>query len=109
MGSYVPNTMDQRKAMLDVIGVSSVDALFSSMAAQVKCHMVGIIMTGMGRDGANGLLEMRRNGAYTIGQDKESSVVYGMPCVAYDIGAVGVQASCQNIAGVLLQHLKTGK
>ena len=87
----------------------SVDALFSSMAAQVKCHMVGIIMTGMGRDGANGLLEMRRNGAYTIGQDKESSVVYGMPCVAYDIGAVGVQASCQNIAGVLLQHLKTGK
>lgn len=87
----------------------SVDALFSSMAAQVKCHMVGIIMTGMGRDGASGLLEMRRNGAYTIGQDKESSVVYGMPCVAYDIGAVGVQASCQNIAGVLLQHLKTGK
>ena len=87
----------------------SVDALFTSMASQVKCHMVGIIMTGMGRDGADGLLKMRQAGAYTIGQDKESCVVYGMPMVAYDIGAVGIQASCENIAGVLLNHLKTGK
>lgn len=87
----------------------SVDALFSSMAAQIKCHMVGIIMTGMGRDGASGLLEMRKAGAYTIGQDKESCVVYGMPGVAQDIGAVMIQASCENIAAVLMQHLKTGK
>ena len=87
----------------------SVDALFSSMAAQVKCHMVGIIMTGMGRDGASGLLEMRQAGAYTIGQDKETSVVYGMPGVAQEIGAVMIQASCDNIAAVLMQHLKTGK
>ena len=47
----------------------SVDVLFSSMAASVRCRMVGIIMTGMGRDGASGLLEMRKAGAYTIGQD----------------------------------------
>lgn len=87
----------------------SVDALFTSMAAQVKCHMVGIIMTGMGRDGASGLLEMRKAGAYTIGQDKDSCVVYGMPGVAQDIGAVTIQASCENIAAVLMQHLKTGK
>lgn len=87
----------------------SVDALFTSMAAQVKCHMVGIIMTGMGRDGASGLLEMRKAGAYTIGQDKESCVVYGMPGVAQEIGAVKIQASCENIAAVLMQHLKTGK
>lgn len=86
----------------------SVDALFSSMAAQVKCHMVGIIMTGMGRDGASGLLEMRHAGAYTIGQDKDSCVVYGMPCVAQEIGAVTIQASCDNIAAVLMQHLKSG-
>ena len=79
------------------------------MAAQVKCHMVGIIMTGMGRDGASGLLEMRNAGAYTIGQDKESCVVYGMPCVAHEIGAVTIQASCENISSVLMQHLKTGK
>ena len=87
----------------------SVDALFSSMASAVKCLMVGIIMTGMGRDGADGLLQMRRAGAYTIGQDKDSCVVYGMPMVAYDIGAVAVQASCENIAGVLMAHLKGDK
>ena len=57
--------------------------------------------------GADGLLAMRHRGAYTIGQDKESSVVYGMPGVANDIGAVITQASCDNIAGVLLRHLKT--
>lgn len=85
----------------------SVDALFSSMAAQVKCRMVGIIMTGMGRDGADGLLEMRNAGAYTIGQDKDSCVVYGMPMVAQEIGAVTVQASCENIAAVLMAHLKS--
>lgn len=87
----------------------SVDALFSSMASAVKCSMVGIIMTGMGRDGASGLLEMRKAGAYTIGQDKDSCVVYGMPGVAQDIGAVMVQAPCDSIASVLMQHLRTGK
>ena len=69
----------------------SVDAMFHSMAEVVRCKMVGIIMTGMGQDGAAGLLEMRKKGAYTIGQDKESSVVYGMPMVANDIGAVCIQ------------------
>ncbi|MCI8806567.1 MAG: chemotaxis response regulator protein-glutamate methylesterase [Oscillospiraceae bacterium] len=85
----------------------SVDAMFHSMAETVSCKMVGIIMTGMGQDGAVGLLEMRKKGAYTIGQDKESSVVYGMPGVAQNIGAVCVQASCDNVANVLLRHLKS--
>ncbi len=85
----------------------SVDVLFQSMADTVKARMAGVIMTGMGHDGSDGLLAMRKAGAYTIGQDKESSVVYGMPMVAFDIGAVQVQASCENIAGVLLQHLKS--
>lgn len=85
----------------------SVDAMFYSMAETVTCKMVGIIMTGMGQDGAHGLLEMRKKGAYTIGQDKESSVVYGMPGVAQNIGAVMIQASCENVASVLLRHLKT--
>ncbi len=84
----------------------SVDALFSSIAANVKCQTVGIIMTGMGSDGAQGLLEMRQKGAYTIGQDKDSCVVYGMPKVAYDMGAVMIQASCENVASVLLRYLK---
>ena len=87
----------------------SVDALFFSMAEQVKCKMVGIIMTGMGRDGADGLLQMRKAGAFTIGQDKESSVVYGMPMVAHNICAVQIQASCENIAAVLLRQLNTLK
>ena len=85
----------------------SVDAMFQSMAEVVRCKMVGIIMTGMGQDGAAGLLAMRKKGAYTIGQDKESCVVYGMPMVANDIGAVCIQASCENVANVLLRHLKT--
>lgn len=85
----------------------SVDVLFQSMADVVTCKKVGIIMTGMGQDGAKGLLAMRKKGAYTIGQDKESCVVYGMPMVANDIGAVTIQASCDNIASVLLRHLKS--
>ena len=85
----------------------SVDAMFHSMAEAVTCKMVGIIMTGMGQDGAVGLLEMRKKGAYTIGQDKESSVVYGMPGVAQNIGAVMIQASCDNVSNVLLRHLKS--
>ncbi len=85
----------------------SVDALFFSMAETVTCKMVGIIMTGMGQDGAEGLLAMRRKGAYTIGQDKESSVVYGMPGVAHKIGAVMVQAPCEGVAAALLRHLSS--
>ncbi len=84
----------------------SVDALFQSMSETVRCPMVGIIMTGMGQDGAAGLLAMRKKGAYTIGQDQESCVVYGMPKVAYDIGGVCTQASCESIADVLVRHLK---
>jgi len=84
----------------------SVDALFHSIAQNVRCQTVGIIMTGMGQDGAEGLLAMRQKGAYTIGQDKDSCVVYGMPKVAYDMGGVMIQASCENIASVLLRHLK---
>ncbi len=87
----------------------SVDAMFQSMSEAVRCKMVGIIMTGMGQDGAAGLLAMRKKGAYTIGQDKESCVVYGMPMVAQNIGAVCTQASCENIASVLLRHLSTLK
>ena len=87
----------------------SVDALFHSMADNVRCKMIWIIMTGMGADGAEGLLRMRQRGAYTIGQDKESCVVYGMPGVAFEKGAVCEQASCERIASVLLRSLQTGR
>lgn len=85
----------------------SVDALFQSMAETVQCKMVGIILTGMGQDGAAGLLAMRQKGAYTIGQDKDSCVVYGMPKVAHDIGAVCLQTSCEGVAPALVRHLKS--
>lgn len=86
----------------------SVDVLFSSLAETVRGPMAGIILTGMGRDGASGLLSMRGAGAYTIGQDRATSVVYGMPMAAHDVGAVQVQAPCEKIAGILLTHLRTG-
>lgn len=76
----------------------SVDVLFHSVAVAAASNAVGVILTGMGSDGARGLLEMRHAGAKTIGQDKESCVVYGMPKVAFDIGAVAQQASLENIA-----------
>jgi two-component system chemotaxis response regulator CheB len=84
----------------------SVDVLFESVAKVVAKNAVGIILTGMGRDGANGLALMRKAGARTIGQDEQSSVVYGMPKVAFEIGAVEKQASLSNISSILLNVLK---
>lgn len=83
----------------------SVDVLFNSVAESAGKNSVGIILTGMGKDGAQGLMSMKKAGAYTIGQDEKSSVVYGMPMVAYNIGAVAVQASIENIADILIKHL----
>ena len=77
----------------------SVDVLFSSVARVAGNKAVGAILTGMGGDGAKGLLEMRNAGALTVGQDEATCVVYGMPKVAYDIGAVQSQAPITAIAG----------
>jgi two-component system chemotaxis response regulator CheB len=71
----------------------SVDVLFHSVAEQAGANAIGVILTGMGADGAKGLLAMRRAGAKTVGQDEASSVVYGMPKAAFDIGAVQEQAA----------------
>jgi two-component system chemotaxis response regulator CheB len=76
----------------------SVDVLFESVAKAAGKHAIGVILTGMGYDGAKGLMSMRRKGARTIGQDEKSCVVYGMPKVAYNIGAVEKQATLDNIA-----------
>ncbi len=76
----------------------SVDVLFDSVAKVAGPKALGIILTGMGGDGAKGLLEMRRAGARTIGQDESTCVVYGMPKVAYDLGAVEYQEKLQDVA-----------
>lgn len=83
----------------------SVDVLFESVAREAGEGAVGVILTGMGYDGAKGLLSMKRAGARTIGQDEQSSVVYGMPKVAYNIGAVEKQASLENIPRMIFRML----
>ena len=80
----------------------SIDYLFSSVAKECGEHAVGILLTGMGRDGAQGLLSMHEKGAYTLGQDEQSSVVYGMPMEAYKLGAVDTQGNLAQIANYLL-------
>lgn len=83
----------------------SVDILFESVAKEAGKNAIGLILTGMGYDGAKGLLSMKRKGARTIGQDEKSSVVYGMPKVAYDIGAVEKQVSLDRIPQLLYSML----
>lgn len=83
----------------------SVDVLFESVAKEAGSNAIGVIMTGMGYDGAKGLLAMRRRGAKTIGQDEKSSIVYGMPKAAYDIGAVERQVSLNNLPKLLYSLL----
>ncbi|MDE6727934.1 MAG: chemotaxis-specific protein-glutamate methyltransferase CheB [Oscillospiraceae bacterium] len=83
----------------------SVDVMFNSVADVAGPLAIGAILTGMGRDGADGLLRMRQAGAYTIGQDKETSVVYGMPMEAFNCGAVEVQAPLYKIADIILNML----
>ncbi len=87
----------------------SVDVLFESVAATAGKNAIGVILTGMGADGASGLLKMKQAGAYTIGQDKESCVVYGMPMVAFSKGGVSKQLPLDKIAGEIIEYLNTGK
>ena len=84
----------------------SVDVLFESVAKEVGSNSIGVILTGMGYDGAKGLLAMKRRGARTIGQDEQSSVVYGMPKVAFDVGAVEKQAPLSQIPQLIYGLLK---
>ncbi|NLJ33075.1 MAG: chemotaxis response regulator protein-glutamate methylesterase [Firmicutes bacterium] len=84
----------------------SVDVLFNSTAVAAGGSAIGILLTGMGYDGARGLLNIRCKGGRTIGQDQASSVVYGMPKVAHDIGAVEIQTSLKKIPYVLINLLK---
>jgi len=86
----------------------SVDVLFNSVADNIGSRAIGIILTGMGGDGAKGLLAMRNRGAKTIGQDEQSCVVYGMPKVAFDIGAVEKQYALECIPQAVYSLLSKG-
>ena len=82
----------------------SVDVLFESVARHLKGNSVGVILTGMGRDGASGLLAMRKAGAKTFGQNESSCVVYGMPKVAFEIGAVVKQLPLDKLAAAIISE-----
>lgn len=98
----------ERHALTNVIRITqteprnghkpSVDNLFESVANVYKNRALGIIMTGMGKDGANALATMRKQGARTLGQDSTSCIVYGMPKVAYELGAVQKQVPLKEMA-----------
>ncbi len=83
----------------------SVDVLFNSAAKFAGSNAIGVILTGMGRDGANGLLAMKKMGAKTIAQDEKSCVVYGMPKAAVEIGAVDYIEPLDNIPDKLITLL----
>lgn len=86
----------------------SVDRLFCSVADVIGADAVGVILTGMGKDGALGLLTMRKAGATTLGQDEATSIVYGMPKAAMMAGSVEKQVSLSNMAQEIISSC-TGK
>ena len=83
----------------------SVDVLFRSVAKSAGLNALGVIMTGMGDDGAAGLLEMRQAGAQTLAQDEDSCVVYGMPKEAVKRGGVQKTVPLSQVARELMQQL----
>ena len=84
----------------------SVDVMMFSVAESVGANAFGVILTGMGNDGAAGLKAMKEAGAKTIGQNQATCVVYGMPKVAYDIGAVDMQLPLNEIPNALIKLVK---
>ena len=82
----------------------SVDVLFSSLAMVCGSNGIGVELTGMGADGARGMLEMRSRGAVTIAQDEASSVIFGMPKAAIAAGAVKDVLPLDEIAAALCRH-----
>jgi two-component system chemotaxis response regulator CheB len=84
----------------------SADVLFASVALAYQNHALGVIMTGMGKDGATQLGAMYREGALTLGQDEKTAIVYGMPRVAFEMGHVMEQVSLQNMGKRISQVAK---
>ena len=83
----------------------SVDVLFASVAQLVGGPALGVLLTGMGTDGARGMLQMRQTGSVTIAQDENTSIVYGMPKEAARIGAAAMTLPLEKIAGEILKQI----
>ena len=109
----------ERKAMGGIVHLSdsplvsghrpSADVLFASVALAYQNNTLGVIMTGMGRDGAGQLGTIYKEGGMTIGQDEKSSVVYGMPKVAYELGHVMEQVTLENMARRICELAKASR
>ena len=84
----------------------SCDVLFTSVVKYFSNNVLGVILTGMGADGSKGLKQMHDKGAFVIGQDEESCVVYGMPKVAYKLGAVDIELDVKEIAKGMMEIIK---
>jgi two-component system chemotaxis response regulator CheB len=82
----------------------SVDVTMRSVGASDEDRLLGIIMTGLGRDGAEGLGHLRSLGAETIAQDEGTSTIYGMPKAALEVGAVGMVLTPREIRGALIER-----
>ncbi|WP_423415983.1 chemotaxis response regulator protein-glutamate methylesterase [Hyphomicrobium sp. B1] len=87
----------------------SVDVLFQSVAKTCKANAIGVILTGMGKDGAAGLLSMRQAGAKTFGQSEASCIVYGMPKAAFEMGAVERQLPLDKLASAIIVETSKNK
>ncbi|MDA3845489.1 MAG: CheB methylesterase domain-containing protein [Vallitaleaceae bacterium] len=87
----------------------SVEVLFNSMAAVVKDKGFGIILTGMGSDGANGLKNMKDCGAHTVAQDEATSIVFGMPRRAIELGAAPITLPIHNISRNIVDKLRDNR
>ena len=85
----------------------AVDVLFQSVAELVGAEALGVILTGIGHDGTQGLLEMKQKGSPTLGQDEASSVVYGMPRSAFECGAVDMQVPLDKMALEIMNVIKS--
>lgn len=87
----------------------SVDVMFQSLAEHAAQNTVAVIMTGMGKDGAAGMLELHKGGAYTLAQDEQSCVVFGMPKEAINMNAVDTVLPLENLASAVVSHLSKVK
>lgn len=81
------------------------DVLFQSVAQSVGQNAIGVILTGMGADGAKGILDMKKAGAFTIAQDEQSSVVYGMPKEAVKLKAIDKELELSQIASEIMRKI----
>ncbi len=95
------------KPVTEMLHCPNVDVMFNSVAKSAKGYGIGVILTGMGNDGAKGLLKIKEQGGYTLAQEEKDCCVYGMPKVACQLGAVSQSLSLEQIPIAINKYVKT--